>query len=102
MIVDGHYPILSILRQQEKKVDAQQEAGLILQWIKDLLGEDYKLILRKITAVVSDNCASAHVTRTTLIEKMNSEDPTTERSAIKCSGDWFKYFYRNDPFAVTL
>ena len=58
MICDGHDPVLSILRQQEKKVNAQQEAEIILNWIKELLDDDYKSILPKMLGVVSDNCSS--------------------------------------------
>lgn len=58
MICDGHDPVLAILRQQEKKVNAQQEAEIILNWIKELLDDDYKAILPKMLGVVSDNCSS--------------------------------------------
>ena len=86
MICDGHDPVLSILRQQEKRVNAQEEAKIILTWIKELLDDDYDSILTKIIGVVSDNCASAHVTRSKLIELMNEADPLTTRDAIKCGG----------------
>lgn len=37
-------------------------------------------------STISNPDSSAHVTRSTLIEMLNNEDPLTKREAIKCGG----------------
>ena len=54
--------------------------------MEDLFADDFKTVVPKIEGVISDNAAAAHLTRVTLIEKLNEKDPGTVRIVVKCSG----------------
>ena len=56
------------------------------------MGSEFEIIIPKIVAVVSDNASAAHLTRMTLLQRLNEKDPETVRDAVKCSGFQIEMF----------
>ena len=71
---------------KEKITTAVPDAEIIMSWLKNIFQDEFSSVVRKIIGVVSDNAAAANLTRLTLLQKFNEEDPETAREAVKCSG----------------
>ena len=71
-------------------MNAKEEAAQIMNWLTELFDDQLPDVIKKIHMVMSDNSNSANLTRQTLIDIFNKEDPSQTREKGRCSGEFSK------------